>query len=206
MADKPLHDDALWKEYTRAFQGWDDLTLARWLAQTLGQFEGGAWRVSHPLMESYRLASQVAHDRQTWFKRLATPPVAYAESHCCRAPMLPLLTRDVKEVGLLCSHCNQTLVPFEDVPVDVRPALEKWAEEYAPVHQVAHWDEHQQKREKDYSKTYEEAALQAERLLARAGFQLAPALLEHYPALVWEDHDECLEVEPADITEAKAGS
>jgi hypothetical protein len=31
-----------------------------------------------------------------WLKRLATPPAAYAESPCCHAPMLPLLTRDVR--------------------------------------------------------------------------------------------------------------
>jgi len=47
-SESPL--DALWKEYARAFQDWDDLTLGRWLAQTLGQIEGKAWRLSHPLV------------------------------------------------------------------------------------------------------------------------------------------------------------
>ena len=47
-SDSPL--DSLWKEYGRAFQAWDDLTLGRWLAQTLGQIEGRAWRISHPLL------------------------------------------------------------------------------------------------------------------------------------------------------------
>jgi hypothetical protein len=28
---------------------------------------------------------------------------------------------------------------------------------------------------------------------------LAPALLEFYPAVVWEDQDECLEVRPEDV-------
>ena len=32
-APSPL--DALWLEYARVFRDWDDLTLARWLAQTL---------------------------------------------------------------------------------------------------------------------------------------------------------------------------
>ena len=36
MAESPL--DQLWKEYSRAFEDFDNLTLARWLAQTLGQF------------------------------------------------------------------------------------------------------------------------------------------------------------------------
>jgi hypothetical protein len=74
-SDSPL--DRLWQEYGRAFQEWDDLTLARWLAQTLGELEGRAWRLSHPLVGAYRLAAQLAHDRQVWFKRLATPPAAF---------------------------------------------------------------------------------------------------------------------------------
>jgi hypothetical protein len=207
MPDKPApQQDELWKEYARAFRDWDDLTLARWLAQTLGQLEGKTWRVSHPLMESYRLGAQLAHDRQIWFKRLATAPAAYAESPCCRAPKLPLLTRDVKETGLLCQHCNETLVPFDEIPNEVQPQIKAWADEYGPVHHVAHWDDKQQKRAGNYDRAYEEAAQQAERLLARAGYRLCPALLEHYPAIVWEDHDECLEVVPEDITEAKAGA
>lgn len=207
MPDKPApQQDELWKEYARAFRDWDDLTLARWLAQTLGQLEGKTWRVSHPLMESYRLGAQLAHDRQIWFKRLATAPAAYAESPCCRAPKLPLLTRDVKETGLLCQHCNETLVPFDEIPNEVQPQIKAWADEYGPVHHVAHWDDKQQKRVSNYDRAYEEAAQQAERLLARAGYRLCPALLEHYPAIVWEDHDECLEVVPEDITEAKANA
>src|SRR5512146_3508087 len=117
-ADAPL--DLLWKEYSLAFRDFDDLTLARWMAQTLGQFEGKTWRLSHPLLGAYRLAAQLAHDRQIWFKRLATPPIAYFESGCCRAPMLPLLTRDVRESGLICQHCNETLVPFDEFPAEVR--------------------------------------------------------------------------------------
>ncbi|HEU5070693.1 MAG TPA: hypothetical protein VFV96_09820 [Verrucomicrobiae bacterium] len=204
MPDKPAPEDALLKEYARAFHDWDDHTLARWLAQTLGQLAGKTWRVSHPLMESYRLAAQLGHDRQIWFKRLATPPSAYLESHCCRAPLLPLLTRDVKEAGLICQHCNETLIAFEDLPAELQPAMETWAARYAPVHQVAHWEERRQKAVPSYDRAYEEAAQQAEHLLAYAGFQLAPKLLEFYPALVWEDHDECLEVRPEDITAAKA--
>src|SRR5258707_7370920 len=88
--------DSLWKEYARAFQGWDDLTLARWLAQTLGQLEGRAWRLSHPLVGAYRLGAQLAHDRQIWFKLLATPPAGYPESACCRAPFLPLVPSDLR--------------------------------------------------------------------------------------------------------------
>jgi hypothetical protein len=204
MADKPALPDELWKEYGRAFTDWDDHTLARWLAQTLGQLAGKSWRVSHPLVEAYRLGAQLAHDRQIWFKRLATAPTAYLESPCCRAPLLPLLTRDVKETGLVCLHCNEPMIAFTDLPGELRSSLEAWADEYAPVHQVAHWEESRQKRP-DYNAAYEEAAQKAERLLARAGFHLAPQLLEFYPALVWEDHDECLEVQPEDITEAKAG-
>jgi hypothetical protein len=191
--------DLLWKEYGAVFRDFDDLTLARWLAQTLGQIEGKAWRLSHPLLGAYRLAAQLGHERQIWHKRLATPPVAYTVSSCCRAPMLPLLTRDVRDSGLICQHCNETLVPFDEVPELVRAELDKWASLYAPVHAVAHWDDRQRKSARSYDRAYEQAAKEAEALLGRAGGTLAPKLLEFYPAVVWEDQDECLEVRPEDV-------
>jgi len=196
-AESPL--DLLWHEYGRAFRDFDDLTLARWLAQTLGQLEGKVWRLSHPLLGAYRLAAQLAHDQQIWLKRLATPPAAYPESGCCRAPMLPLLTRDVGEVGLVCQHCSETLVPFEDLPASLQSSLSDWAERYAPVHGVAHWDDRQRKGARDYDHALENAATEAEQLLGEAGRQLAPKLLEFYPTVVWEDQDECLEVRPEDV-------
>jgi hypothetical protein len=195
--ESPL--ETLWKEYSRVFNDFDDLTLARWLAQTLGQIEGKAWRLSHPLLGAYRLAAQLGHERQVWFKRLATPPAAYAESPCCRAPMLPLLTRDVRDSGLICQHCNDTLVPFDDIPAVIRSDLDTWGSHYAPVHAVAHWDDRQRKSAGDYNRAYDQAAKEAEALLARAGTELAPRLLDFYPAVVWEDQDECLEVRPEDV-------
>ena len=174
-------------------------TLARWLAQTLGQIEGKVWRLTHPLLGAYRLAAQSAHDRQIWFKRLANTPSAYTESPCCRAPMLPLLTRDVHETGLICQHCSDTLIPFEDIPGAVQGELAAWAADYAPLHAVAHWDDRQRKSVGNYDRAYESAAEEAERLLVRVGSKLAPKLLEFYPAIVWEDQDECLEVRPEDV-------
>jgi hypothetical protein len=196
-SDSPL--DALWKEYARAFQGWDDLTLARWLAQTLGQLEGRAWRLSHPLVGAYRLGAQLAHEKQIWLKRLATPPAAYAESSCCRAPFLPLLTRDVRETGLICQHCSETLVPFEEISAETRTEVETWAQQYEPVHAVAHWDDRQRRGAGNYDAAFENAAEQAELLLARVGRELTPKLLQIYPTIIWEDQDECLEVRPEDV-------
>ena len=196
-SDAPL--DQLWKEYSLVFRDLDDLTLARWLAQTLGQLEGKSWRLSHPLIGAYRLVAQLGHERQIWHKRLATPPAAYSESACCRAPMLPLLTRDVRESGLICQHCGETLVPFEDLPADVAAGLASWATDYDPVHAVAHWDDRQRKGAGNYDRAYENAAQQAERILAQAGRDLSPKLLEHFPTIVWEDQDECLEVRPEDV-------
>jgi len=195
--DAPL--DQLWKEYSLAFRDFDDLTLARWMAQTLGQLAGKSWRLSHPLLGAYRLAAQLAHDRQIWLQRTVTPPPAYLESPCCRAPMLPLLTRDVRETGLICQHCNETLVPFDEIPAGLQGELEQWSAQYAPVHAVAHWDDRQRKAAGDYDHAYEQAAEEAEQLLAQAGRQLAPRLLEFYAAAVWEDQDECLEVRPEDV-------
>ena len=196
--DSPL--DVLWKEYSIVFREFDDLTLARWLAQTLGQLEGKTWRLSHPLLGAYRLAAQIAHEKHIWFKRLASTPQAYAESPCCRAPLLPLLTRDVKDAGLICQHCNDTLVPFEELPGPVQAEVDSWAEAYSPVHAVAHWDDRQRKSAGSYDRAYEKAAEEAEGLLARAGKELAPRFLEFYPTIVWEDQDECLEVRPEDVT------
>jgi hypothetical protein len=195
--DTPL--DLLWKEYSAAFRDFDDLTLGRWLAQTLGQLEGKSWRLSHPLLGAYRLAAQLGHERQIWFKRLATPPPAYPESPCCRAPMLPLLTRDLRDTGLICQHCSDTLVPFDELPESLQSELADWAARYGPVHTVAHWDDRQRKSARDYEHAFDNAAEEAERLLAEAGRTLAPKLLEFYPAVVWEDQDECLEVRPEDV-------
>jgi hypothetical protein len=191
--------DLLWKEYSFVFAEFDDLTLARWSVQTLGQLTGKAWRFSHPLVGSYQLAAQLAHDRQVWLKRLVQFPPDYVEAPCCRAPMLPLLTRDVRPEGLICLHCNATLVPFEEIPAAPRRALGNWADQYASVHAVAHMDDRQRKAVGDYDRAYETAAGDAERLLAQVGWKLAPELLEFYAAVIWEDQDECLEVRPEDV-------
>src|SRR2546422_11134568 len=84
--DSPL--DLLWKEYSLVFRDFDDLTLGRWLAQTLGQIEGKAWRLSHPLLGACRMAAQVAHERQIWSKRPATRPPPYPGSPCACPPLL----------------------------------------------------------------------------------------------------------------------
>ena len=195
--ESPL--DKLWQEYSRVFAPFDDLTLARWLAQTLGQLEGRAWRLSHPLLGAYRLGAQVAHDRQIWLKRLATAPAAYVEAPCCRAPLLPLLTRDVLESGLVCQHCSATAVAFEEITPELQAIVKAWAEEYAVVHAVAHWEDRQRKSAGNYEEACENAAKEAEGLLVRVGIEIAPRFLEVYPAVVWEDQDECLEVRPEDI-------
>jgi hypothetical protein len=192
--------ESLWQEYGRGLRDWDDLTLARWLAQTLGQLEGRAWRFSHPLAVVYRLGAQIGHERSIWLKRLATPPAAYTESPCCRAPFLPLLTRDIRESGLVCLHCSETLVPFDEIPADIRDELGEWAQQYEPVHAVAHWDDRQRRRAGNYDAAFENAAQQAEKILSRAGRELGPKLLNFYAAIVWEDQDECLEVRPEDVT------
>lgn len=200
MSDEPESAlDRLWVEYSLVFKNFDDHMLARWMAQTLGQFEGAAWRMSHPLLGAYRLAAQLAHDRQIWLKRLATTPSAYPESSCCRAPLLPLLTRDILETGLVCQHCTGTVIALDELPETLQNEIKEWADQYAPVHAVAHWEDRQRKNVNDYERTCENAARKAEKMLAQAGKELAPKFLEIYPAIVWEDQDECLEVRPEDI-------
>jgi hypothetical protein len=197
FSEAPL--DRLWREYSAVFRDWDDLSLARWMAQTLGQFEGRAWRYSHPLLGAYRLAAQIGGDRQIWLKRLVSLPPAYCEATCCRAPLLPLFTRDVLEAGLICQHCGDTAVPFEEIPAELQDEIRAWAERYGPVHGVAHWDDAERKRAGHYEGKFEDAATQAEGLLAVAGKQIVPKLLDRFPVIVWEDQDECLEVRPEDV-------
>ena len=177
----------------------DDLTLARWMAQTLGQFSGQAWRLSHPLMLAYELAAHAAHDRQIWLKGMGIIPADYIAAECCRAPLLPMLSRDVFDVGLVCKHCGETGVKFDDLPEDLKPGMDKWSADYDEIHSVAHWEDDGKKLPPDYDTLFELAAQSAEKLLAQAGSQLAPALLELYPAVIWEDQDECLEVRPEDV-------
>jgi hypothetical protein len=196
-SDSPL--ERLWKEYGASFRDFDDLTLARWLAQTLGQISGRTWRLSHPLLGAYRLAAQLGHDRQIWLKRLASGPSAYREAPCCRAPLLPLFTRDILESGLICQHCGETAVPYEELPPELHDEIRAWAEAYAPVHAVAHWDDAQRKKGGNYEGKFDQAAERAEDLLGRAGRDIVPRFLDFYPAIVWEDQDECLEVRPEDI-------
>ena len=200
MADEqPPTRDLLWSQYTQVFAEMDDLSLARWMAQTLSQFSGQSWRLSHPLMLSYELAAGVAHDRQVWLKGMAIIPAGYTVAECCRAPLLPMFSRDVLDTGLLCKHCNEICIAFDDLPEELKPRIEKWATEYDTAHAIAHWEEDGIKLPPDYEQVLELAAQTAESLLAEGGTLLAPALLEFYPAVAWEDRDECLEVNPEDI-------
>jgi hypothetical protein len=189
----------LWEEYKGPFLEFDDLSLARWLSQTLGQMEGRVWRVSHPLISAYRAAAEIGNERDIWNKRLATLPHAFSPAECCRAPLLPLFTRDVLGNGFVCPHCGATAVEFADLPKALRESTEEWAEEYANAHAVAHYDENQMRSAGDYDELFEKAASDAEKFLRTAAIELLPRFLEYYPALLWEDHDECLEVEPGDI-------
>jgi hypothetical protein len=191
--------DRLWKEYSLAFEDFDDLTLARWLAQTLGQLQGRTWRFSHPLIGAYRIAAEVGHRKQIWLKRMANFPAGFAAAECCRAPTLPLFSRDIQQSGLICQHCSETLIAFEDLPADLQPSLLAWVNDYSAVHAVAHWDDTQRRSVSDYDLACDEAATKAETLLATAATQLLPKFLDHFPAIIWEDQDECLEVLPEDI-------
>ena len=100
---------------------------------------------------------------------------------------------------MICQHCSETLIAFEDLPAELQPDVRAWAEEYEPVHAVAHWEDRQRQSAPDYDQSYDDAAEEAEKLLARAGSQLLPKFLDHFSAIVWEDQDECLEVRPEDI-------
>jgi len=197
MNESPM--DRLWREYEGYFLNLDDLTLARWLAQTFGQMEGKVWRMSHPLVGSLRLACQAGHERDIWHKRLVTIPRAWTQATCCQAPLLPMVTRDLLETGLICHSCGEPSVPFDDIPRELQGPLKEWAEKYAPIHAVAHWDDRKRKTVANYDHAFEAAAGEVEKLMVFAAQKLLPPFLDHYPAVVLEDQDECLEVRPDDI-------
>jgi hypothetical protein len=199
MPEEPESASELWAEYKKPFTEFDDLTLARWLAQTLGQFEGRFWRMSHPLVGAYRIAAELAHERAIWHQRLATAPPAFPLSECCRTPLLPLFTRDVVNSGLICLHCGETAVEFGDLSDALRNTVEDWAEDYSLIHAVAHYDEGQMRSSGNYEEVFEKAAGQAEEALRKAALEILPQFLEYFPTLLWEDQDDCLEVEPRDI-------
>lgn len=197
MPEEP--ENKLWEEYRMPFSAFDDLTLGRWLAQTLGQLEGRVWRMSHPLVTAYRAAAEIGNDRQVWLKRLANAPAGFIPAECCRAPLLPMFTRDILNAGLLCQHCGATAIEWADLPDALREKVEPWAQEYGQIHAVAHYSEEQMRTVDDYDEAFEQAATSAEHALCAAATELFPGFLEYYPALIWEDQDECLEVEPKDI-------
>src|SRR5688500_5555480 len=170
----PEPDDKLWAEYKGPFAQFDDLTLARWLAQTLGQFEGRLWRMSHPLVSAYRAAAELGNDRDIWHKRIATIPPSFTVAECCGAPLLPLFTRDVLNTGLVCQHCGATAVEFSDLAKTLRERIEPWAEAYAEVHAVAHFDEGQMRSAGNYDDVFENAASQAEEQLSQAAREILP--------------------------------
>ena len=191
--------DRLWGHYSVLFQRFDDLTLARWLVQTLGHFNGGIWRYSHPLVGAYKLAAQTGHQRQIWLKRLVDIPNPFPLAECCRSPLFPLITRDVVESGLICMNCNETALPLADLPEDLQERLKSWSNEYSEIHRVAHLEGAAKVAVGNFDDALDEAADRAVESLQKAADDLFPKLLDFYPALVWEDHDECLEVRPEDI-------
>jgi hypothetical protein len=102
-------------------------------------------------------------------------------------------------MGLVCQHCSETAVPFEEIPAELLDPVKKWGAEYGRVHSIAHWDDRERRTVPDYQATLENAASDAERLLKFAHANILPRFLDFYPAIIWEDQDECLEVRPDDL-------
>lgn len=202
MSSSSNPGDRLWSQYGVLFQRFDDLSLARWLVQTLGHLNGGLWPYSHPLVGAYKLAAQAAGQRQIWLQRLVDIPAPFLVADCCRSPLLPLATRDVAESGLICMHCNETALSLDDLPRELRAGLAEWAKEYASLHRVAHLEGAEKAAVGDHDRALDDAAEKAIVSLQRAREEVFPALLDHFPAVIWEDHDDCLEVRPEDLVAA----
>lgn len=201
MSDLENPADLLWKDYAKLFERFDDYSLARWMVQTLGHFNGYLWRYSHPLLGAYKLAAQVANQRQLWLKRLVDIPDPYTTANCCRSPLFPLATRDIAESGLICIHCNETAIALEELPKPIEKSFKAWTAEYDEIHRVAHYDDAERAAVGNYDNALEESAQKAGQSMIHSEEDLFPILLEHFPAIVWEDHDECLGIRPEDLVE-----
>jgi hypothetical protein len=126
-------------------------------------------------------------------------PYDYHRASCCNAPFLPLVTRDIIEHGFLCEHCGGTGAELEDLPPRVARHLTQWAEQYSDLHEVAHWEEAHRLAIGNYEEVFEQTAMQAEAMLEALPVAILPPLLDTFPALVWEDHDECLDIRPEEL-------
>lgn len=189
----------LWQEHTRALKSWDDLSLARWLSQTLGQLHERCWRASHPLVVAYRLGATVAHQRDLWNRRSLSFNHNYQAASCCGAPSIPFISFEVCTHGVYCSCCGEVLARLEDLAPALAAKFRDWGRAYDPIHQVAHWTDPERKQCGDYDKALDLSCERAAPLLARMGYQLAPSFLPIYSAVFWEDADNCLDVIPEDI-------
>ena len=94
---------------------------------------------------------------------------------------------------------RRSLRPPGRSPGGNESSLIEWAEKYEKVHAVAHWEEDGIKLPHDYDRQLEKAAIKAEKYLLENGDKLALDLLDYYPAVAWEDQDECLAVRPEDL-------
>ncbi len=189
----------LWQEHARALRSWDDLSLVRWLNQTLGQLHERCWRASHPLVVAYRLGATVAHQRDLWNRRTFSINHSYQHAACCGAPTIPFVSFEVCTHGIYCSCCGDVLSTLDDMPFPWTAAIRQWGKTYEEIHHVAHWTDAERKKCGDYDKALDQACEKAIPLLAFLGYQLAPQLLSAFPAVFWEDADDCLDVIPEDI-------
>ncbi len=189
----------LWQEHTRALKSWDDLSLTRWLNQTLGQLHERCWRASHPFVVAYRLGATVAHQRDLWNRRSFSFNPNYPSAACCGAPAIPFISFEVCTHGIYCSCCGEVLVTIEDLPEKLAHDFRHWSKKYDALHQVAHWSDDERKKHGDHNKALDQACDQASPLLAKLGYQLAPQLLHHHPTVFWDDADNCLDIIPEEI-------
>lgn len=189
----------LWQEHMRGLRSWDDLSLVRWLSQSLGQFYERSWRVSHSFVVAYRLGVTVAHQRDVWNRRIFSFHQNYQTAPCCNAPTIPLVSFEMMSHGIACSCCGGELISLKELPLSLRKAFMDWGRRYDSIHQVAHWDDERKKESKNYDKDFDEAGDRAIPLLTELGYKLVPKLLELYPAIFWEDGDHCLDLRPEEI-------
>ena len=197
-ADAPL--DLLWKEYSLGFRDFDDLTLATLAGpnarpacrQDLAAFASAARRLPPgravgPRAPDLAQAPGCDPARLLRIALLPRADVAVADARRARGGLdLPALQRDARPVR---GNPRRACKAIWRTGPRVTPRSTR-----SPTGTIA-----SAKPPATTTTPTKPPPRKPNGCSREAGRQLAPRLLEFYPAAVWEDQDECLEVRPEDV-------
>ncbi len=192
-------------EYHAVFDHLSNEKLLEHETDLLNIFKGQSVRLSHPMIKYFQMLTAVCADRDLLTPKNAQKfPKEFPLASCCCGPAIGILTPFVHKAGLICLHCQETLVPLEDFPQWLREVCESWGSNYEKWSSVVRWNQEQQARAEKMSgkpigAIYEDSYFQCKDLLKKEAAEIVPGFLEHYPSVVWQDFDPAFNIRPEDI-------